>query len=102
VACLHEWSKNENNCPVDQEKFDFIRVRRQLGGEIFTIIPVEPIKEQSECIREGREPVGGKFTLGHVLYMALMYGFIRLNPYLWNVFQEYLQEYLTMDQTSKF
>jgi hypothetical protein len=74
VACLQECSKSKNNYPVDRQKFNFILVRRQIGGEIYTIFPMEQAREQSGCNREDREPVGGKFTLGHVLCLAIMFG----------------------------
>jgi hypothetical protein len=42
AVCLQEWPKNENNCPVDRQMFNFILVWHHFGGEIITRIPVEP------------------------------------------------------------
>jgi PHD and RING finger domain-containing protein 1 len=57
AACLQEWTRNKNNCPLDGQMVNFILVRRHPGGEIVTRIPVEPPRQQSECDRNGRELV---------------------------------------------
>jgi hypothetical protein len=48
ASCLHEWSKNENNCPVDRQKFNFILVRRHVGGKIIKRIPVKTSRQKIE------------------------------------------------------
>jgi PHD and RING finger domain-containing protein 1 len=48
VACLHEWSKHANTCPVDRQTFNFILVRHHLKGKIVSRIPVEPSAQEFE------------------------------------------------------
>jgi hypothetical protein len=39
LACLQEWLRRVNNCPLDRQTFDFIFVRHHLDGEIIVKIP---------------------------------------------------------------
>uniref|UniRef100_A0A1B6MT05 PHD and RING finger domain-containing protein 1 n=1 Tax=Graphocephala atropunctata TaxID=36148 RepID=A0A1B6MT05_9HEMI len=40
AACIQEWSKNVNTCPVDRQPFTLILVRQQLEGKVIRQIPV--------------------------------------------------------------
>jgi hypothetical protein len=64
AACLQEWTKNRNSCPLDGQMLNFIIVRHHPGGEIITRIPVEPPRQQSECDHEDRELVCANEDLG--------------------------------------
>jgi hypothetical protein len=82
AACLQEWTKNKNNCPVGGQMFKFILVRHHRGGEIVTRIPVEPPRQQSDCDHEDREHVCDDKDLGWqlpllcaVMFMLYVYRF---------------------------
>jgi hypothetical protein len=64
AACLQEWTKIRNNCPLDGQMVNFILVRHHPGGEIITRIPVEPPRQQSECDHEDRELVCANEDIG--------------------------------------
>jgi hypothetical protein len=85
ATCLQERSQNENNCPVDNNIFNFIHVRHHLGGEIIMRIPVEPPNRQNEGNREDGEGVCCEYYLAHgynpvfvLAYLAAFYFASRL------------------------
>jgi hypothetical protein len=68
AVCLHEWSKKENKCPVDQTIFNCINIRHSRDGEIIMRIDVEP-KQDSES--DKKLPCC-KYTLGQGVRPAII------------------------------
>jgi hypothetical protein len=58
AACLQECAKNNNICPVYGQKYNFILVRRHLGGEIIKRIPVVPPRGDPKVRELGRRERG--------------------------------------------
>jgi PHD and RING finger domain-containing protein 1 len=71
AACFQEWSKNEHNCPVDRQIFNFILVWHNFGGEIIMRTPVDLPRWQSECDHEDRE-LPCQYKLGYSACPAII------------------------------
>lgn len=52
VACLKEWAKNVNTCPVDRQKFSLILVRKAPGGKITDKIPIENVDTENNAAND--------------------------------------------------
>jgi PHD and RING finger domain-containing protein 1 len=94
IACIQEWSKRANTCPVDRQEFNFIHVRNHLKGEIVRRIPVKPINQVSEDEDGGMEDLpickvcGESDRQGHMLHCEfcnIVYHMDCLDP-LWCIF----------------
>jgi hypothetical protein len=48
AACLQQWLKTTNTCPIDRQVCDAIVVRRCLGGEVIGTIHVDPPEQQED------------------------------------------------------
>lgn len=41
LACILEWSKNVNTCPIDRQEYRLVFVKTKSGGKILRKIPIE-------------------------------------------------------------